>query len=167
MAQTLRFTFFGSVMPHSVAATMSQCSKAETNSGAFQDCGEASAAVSKIPTPRNRRRRTTGWLQLFAVGRGDLRSLAFGAMVAPEVVFAERLHVLAHGNDRGSRGVERDGFHLIAGDAGFLQGLARGGGQRAHVVVMRLGGVFRIFALAVQWIFGDGGLRADRARCPR
>ena len=31
MAQTLRFTFFGSVMPQSVAATMSQCSKAEAN----------------------------------------------------------------------------------------------------------------------------------------
>ena len=28
MAQTLRFTSFGSVMPQSVAATMSQCSKA-------------------------------------------------------------------------------------------------------------------------------------------
>src|ERR1039458_2472518 len=32
MAQTLRFTFLGSVMPQSVAATMSQCSNAETNS---------------------------------------------------------------------------------------------------------------------------------------
>ena len=32
IAQTLRLTFFGSVMPHSVAATMSQCSKAEANS---------------------------------------------------------------------------------------------------------------------------------------
>ena len=35
MAQTLRFTFLGSVMPHSVAATMSQCSNAETNSERF------------------------------------------------------------------------------------------------------------------------------------
>ena len=35
MAQTLRFPFFASVMPHSVAATMSQCSKAETNSPRF------------------------------------------------------------------------------------------------------------------------------------
>ena len=32
IAHVLRFTFFGSVMPHSVAATMSQCSNAETNS---------------------------------------------------------------------------------------------------------------------------------------
>ena len=32
IAQTLRLTFLGSVMPQSVAATMSQCSKAETNS---------------------------------------------------------------------------------------------------------------------------------------
>src|SRR5437016_8641889 len=32
MAQMLRFTCFASVMPHNVAATMSQCSNAETNS---------------------------------------------------------------------------------------------------------------------------------------
>jgi len=31
-AQTLRLTFFASEMPHSVAATMSQCSNAETHS---------------------------------------------------------------------------------------------------------------------------------------
>ena len=31
MAQTLRFASLGSVMPLSVAATMSQCSKAEAN----------------------------------------------------------------------------------------------------------------------------------------
>ena len=35
MAQTLRFTLPGSMMPHRVAATMSQCSKAETNSDRF------------------------------------------------------------------------------------------------------------------------------------
>src|SRR5205809_1146793 len=35
-AQTLRFTFPGSVMPHSVAATMSQCSKAETSSARLE-----------------------------------------------------------------------------------------------------------------------------------
>ncbi len=31
IAQMLRLTFFGSVMPQSVAATMSQCSKADSN----------------------------------------------------------------------------------------------------------------------------------------
>jgi hypothetical protein len=35
MAQTLRFAFRGSVIPQSVAATMSQCSKAEANSARF------------------------------------------------------------------------------------------------------------------------------------
>src|ERR1039458_9504774 len=35
MAHTLRFTRLGSVMPQSVAAIMSQCSKAETNSERF------------------------------------------------------------------------------------------------------------------------------------
>ncbi len=47
---------------------------------------------------------------------------------------------------------------LIAGDAGLLQDFARGRGQRPHVIVMRLRGIFRIFALAVQRILGDGGV---------
>ena len=91
-------------------------------------------------------------------GRGNFRRLALGAMVAPQVVLVEGLHVFAHGNDRGTRGIEGNGLYLVAGDAGLLHRLAGGGGQRAHVVSVRLGGVFRIFTFAVQGIFGDRGL---------
>ncbi len=89
-------------------------------------------------------------------GCRDLRSLALGAMVAPQVVFAERLQVFAHRNDRRASGVERNRFDLVARDTGFLHRLASCGGQRAHVVLVRLGGVFRVFAFAVQGIFGEG-----------
>ena len=61
------------------------------------------------------------------------------------------------GNDGRAGGIESDGFDLVAGDAGFLHRLASGRGQGAHVIFVRLGGVFRIFALAVQRIFGDRG----------
>ena len=98
--------------------------------------------------------------QPFAVsGFGDLRRLALGAMVAPQVVLAERLHVFADRNHRRAGGIERNGLDLIAADAGFLHRLARGGGQGAHVIFVRLGGVFRIFALAVQRIFGNRGFQ--------
>jgi len=39
-----------------------------------------------------------------------------------------------------------------------VYGFARRGGQCPHVIVMGLGGIFRIFALAVQCVLGDGGL---------
>src|SRR6185369_2958607 len=53
--------------------------------------------------------------------------------------------------------IESDRLDLATGDAGFLDRLAGGGGQGTHVVFVRLGGVFRVFALAVQGIFGDRG----------
>ena len=106
--------------------------------------------------------------QPFAMrGFGDLRGFAFGAVIAPQIVFAERLQVLADGNHGRAGGIERDGLDLIAGDAGFLHRLARGRGQGAHVIFVRLGGVFGIFAFAMQRIFGDRGGAAARARCPR
>ena len=53
----LRFAFEGVRMPHSVAATMSQCSKALANLSLSRGYGAASAAVLRIPTPRNKHRR--------------------------------------------------------------------------------------------------------------
>ena len=88
---------------------------------------------------------------------GDLGRFAFGAVIAPQVVLAEGLKILADRNHGGTRGIERDGLHLISRDAGLLQDFARRGDQRPHVVVMGLRGVFGIFALAVQRILGDGG----------
>src|SRR5580658_10260728 len=97
-------------------------------------------------------------LQALAVsGLGDLGSLSYGAMVAPEVILAEWLKIFSHRNHGRPRGIERDGLHLIPCDAGVLQGLACCRSQCPHVIVMGLGGVFGVFALAVQRIFGDGG----------
>ena len=160
MAQTLRFAFRGSVMPQSVAATMSQCSKAETN---FARCvgvvAQPVQQLGKSPLGGIDAAAPLDGFELFAVrGFGDLGGFAFGAVVAPEIVVVERLQILVDGNDRGAGGVESDGFDLVAGDAGLLERLARGGGQGAHVVVMRLRGVFGIFALAMQRIFGNGGV---------
>src|SRR6185369_1095518 len=42
-------------------------------------------------------------------------------------------------------------------DAGILEGLARGNGERGHLVVVRLRGVLGIFALAMQRVLGNGG----------
>ena len=91
-------------------------------------------------------------------GFGDFGGFAFGAMIAPQVVFAEGLHVFADGNYRGTGGVEGDGLDLIAADGGLFQHFAHGGGEGAHVIVVRLRGVFGIFALAMKRIFLDGGL---------
>src|SRR5213075_975683 len=48
IAQMLRLTFFASVMPHSVAATISQCSNAETNSARFPElCRNQCSSLEK------------------------------------------------------------------------------------------------------------------------
>ena len=157
----LRFTFFGSVMPHSVGrhhvAVLEGGDKLRTLFGVV---AKPVQKFRESPLRRIHAAAPVDGFELFAVsGRRDLRGFAFGPVVAPQVVFAERLHVLAHGNDRGTRGIESDGLDLVAGDAGFLHRLASGGGQGTHVVFVRLGGVFRVFALAVQRIFGDRGLQ--------
>jgi hypothetical protein len=88
----------------------------------------------------------------------DLSRLAFRAVIAPQIIFPERPKIFANGNHGRTRGVECDGLHLISRNAGFLQGLTRRSSQCTHVVVVRLGGVFRIFALAVQRVLDAGGV---------
>ena len=78
-------------------------------------------------------------------------------MIAPEVVIAQRLHITTDGKDRRSRGVERNRQNLIAPDRCLAQYFARSRSQCAHVIMMRLRGVFWIFALAMQRIFLDSG----------
>ena len=46
--------------------------------------------------------------------RGDLGRFAPGAMIAPEIVIVQRLQVLAHRNDAGAGGIERDRRYLRA-----------------------------------------------------
>ena len=97
-------------------------------------------------------------LQAFPVSHvRDFGSLALGSVVAPQVILAERPKIFSDRNHRGARGIERDRLHLISWNARLLQDLARGGSERPHVVLMRLGGVFGVFALAVQGVLGDSG----------
>ena len=102
-------------------------------------------------------------LQFLAICQfGDLGGFLLCAVIAPQVVVVERSHIRSDWNHAGARGVECDGLNLIAGNPGFLQCLAGGGGQRTHVIVVRLRGVVRIFALAMQRIFGDRRNRSGR-----
>ena len=89
-------------------------------------------------------------------GGRDFRRFALSPMIAPQVVLAERLQILANRNYRRARGIESDRLYLISCDAGFPHRLTGGGGQGSHVIFVRLGGVFRVFALAVQGVFGNG-----------
>ena len=87
----------------------------------------------------------------------DLRRFAFGAVIAPQVILAQWLNVLADRNYRRACSVECDRLHLIACDGRLFQGLARCRSQRPHVIVMGLRRVLCIFALAVEWVLGDCG----------
>ena len=68
-------------------------------------------------------------LQAFAVRcLGDLFSLAFCAVIAPQVVLAKRLQLSIHRNDRGTCGVERNGHNAIAWNSRFGKHLPHGSG---------------------------------------
>jgi hypothetical protein len=75
-------------------------------------------------------------------------------MVAPQIIFVERLQIVADGNYRGAGSIDSERQDLIAGDSGFLDSLARSDSQGAHLIVVRLRGIFRIFAFAMERIFG-------------
>src|SRR6266480_833217 len=96
--------------------------------------------------------------EFFAVcGFGDFRSFGFGAVIAPQIIFIQRLEILAHRNDGRTCGVESNGKNLLGGDAGFPDDFASSGRQGAHVLFMRLRGVFGIFAFAMEGILCEGG----------
>ena len=156
MAQMLRFTSLGSVMPQSVAATMSQCSKALANSTALlrivaqpvQQLGESPLMGVDPAAPLDR-------FQLFAVGElGNLLRLALGAMVAPQIVVIERLHACVDRHHARAGGIERDGLDLLARNSRLGQHRPHGADQRIHLILMRLGGEIRVFPLTLQRIFG-------------
>ena len=85
----------------------------------------------------------------------DERGFLLGAVIAPQVVVVEGDHAFADRDDAGSSRVERNGFDPIAGDARGLHGLPRRLGERPHVIFVRLSREVRIFAFAMQGIFGD------------
>ena len=99
--------------------------------------------------------------EVASVGEGgDLLGLAEGAVIAPEVVVVERLHVGVDGDDAGAGGVEGDGFDLVAGDAGLGEDVAHGGDEGGHLVGVGLGGEVGVFALAMEGVAGGGGAEA-------
>ena len=83
---------------------------------------------------------------------GNLLGLGKGAMIAPQVVFAERLQALADRNDARSRGVERDGGNVCSVHARGPERVPGGRGESGHLVGVRLRGVVGIFAAAMQRI---------------
>ena len=111
------------VMPHSVAATMSQCSSAVTKRARFSGlCRSQCSSLAKSPLVRIDAAAPLDAFeaQLVRLAR-DLLGLGKGAMIAPEIVFVERFQAFAHGNHAGTGGIERNGRHLRAVDAGVLQ----------------------------------------------
>ncbi len=149
-------------MPARVAATMSQCSKAEANCDALtgvvaepvEELGEAPLVGVDAAAP-------VDGLEVLGVGEGgDLGGFVLGAVVAPEVVVVERLHVLVDGDDGGAGGIEGDGGDGAGGDAGFGDDFAGGAGECGHLVVVGLGGLVGVFPVAFEWVLGDGGAEA-------
>ena len=81
--------------------------------------------------------------------RGDLGSFTLGPVVAPQIIFAERLKIFANRNYRRAGRVESNRFYFVTRNPRLLHGIARGCGQCSHVIVMRLGRILRIFAFAM------------------
>ena len=151
MAQTLRFTFAGSVTPESVAATMSQCSSAVANCRALlrivpqpvQQLGEAPLVRIDAAAPVDR-------LQVFGACASAVicRASSMRAMIAPQVVVVERLHRRVDRNHAGAGRVERDGGDVLSVDVVLLQHLTHRAHQRLHLVGVRLRGIVGIVAFA-------------------
>ena len=82
-------------------------------------------------------------------GFRDLGCLSLGAVIAPKVVLAQRLHVLIYWNDGRARGIESNRLHLLARNAGLIYCLAGRSGKSAHVIFMRLSRELGVFTLAM------------------
>ena len=90
-------------------------------------------------------------------GAGDFGGLTGGAVVAPEVVFAEGDEAFADGDDAGAGGIERDGFDLVAVDAADFDCLTHGAREGGHLVVVGLGFELGVGGRGVQRVLCDGG----------
>ena len=114
MAQALRFSALTSVTPESVAATMSQCSSAVTNfSRLLRIVAQPMQEFRKSPLVRvDAAAPCNAFKSQLVRLLGNLLGLGKGAMVAPKVVFVERLQAFAHRNHARSGRVERDGGNL-------------------------------------------------------
>src|SRR5437764_5440887 len=83
-------------------------------------------------------------------GSRDFRRLTLGSMIAPQIVFAERLQILAYRNHRRAGGIKSDGLYLIPRNIGLPYRLPGGGGERAHVIFGSLCRGFRVIAFATE-----------------
>ena len=112
----------GSLMPHSTAATISQCSNAvaiwsrlpgllRSQCSSFEKPHSDEYVPPHHRSPRARARRACG----------DLGGFAPGAMVAPEIVIVERLQLLVHRDHARTRGVHGDRLDRSPVDAGGIE----------------------------------------------
>ena len=94
----------------------------------------------------------------FGVGqRGDLLSFLMGAMIAPEHVVVERLHLIVHRNDAGAGSVQGERDDILRNRGSLQQDRSGSSRECLHLVLMGLSGEVRIFTTAVQGIAGRGG----------
>src|SRR5437764_9823272 len=98
---------------------------------------------------------------LLVRGFSDERSFLPRAMIAPEIIFIERLETSANRNDARTSCIDRERGDLVSGNFGSAYGLASGVGERTHVIRVTLHGVVRVFFLPMQRIFGNA--RAEAA----
>src|SRR5882724_11759962 len=82
----------------------------------------------------------------------NLGRLTLGAVVAPQVVVIQWLHMLVHRHHRRPRRIERNRHHRLARHPGLVQHLPRSRSERPHVVRMGLGGKLRILRRPMQRI---------------
>src|SRR5881227_2274279 len=88
---------------------------------------------------------------------GNFLGFTFSAMIAPEIVFTQRLKIFPDRNDGRAGCIKCDSLDLIARHSRLLDRCTSGSSQGPHMVFMRLGRVFGIFALAMQRIFRNRG----------
>ncbi len=112
MAQTLRFTWLGV----GDAAERGGDHVAVLEGGGklralVRIVAEPVQQLGKAPLVRIDAAAPLDGFEILLVGEGgDLLRFGFGAMIAPQVVVAERLHVRVDGHDAGAGGVEGDGL---------------------------------------------------------
>ena len=83
---------------------------------------------------------------------GNLLGLGKGAMIAPQVILVQRFQPLTDGNHARSSRIQCNGRNHASIHPGRAQSLARGRGQRCHLVGVRLRGIVWVFAPAVKRI---------------
>src|SRR3984885_2051333 len=92
--------------------------------------------------------------------RGDLLGLSLRAMIAPQIVLGERLHLGIDRYNARSSGVERQRNDISTPNRRLLERSPHSLDQRIHLVVMRLRGVVGIVAATMQRILRSRSTKA-------